>query len=152
MDLVAVTVQIYFWRQQHTSHHAAALGEAKGFLCLYRFFGVPSPRRTLASGGKVSHEGRVLIQELDGNLLHHRVKFPTSNENTKKPRNPKPKETNQQKTFLFLFLSSTWLRPGWFLRRQQHPEVPVPWELLPHPKWRRRGWPLLKENAAPGFG
>lgn len=63
-------------------------------------FGIPSPHCALASGGKVSCEDGVLIQELDGNLLYHHVKSPTSNESTKKPHNPKSKETNQQKTFL----------------------------------------------------
>lgn len=44
VDLVAAAVQIYFWHQQHTSHHTTVLSEAKGFSCLYCFFGVPTPR------------------------------------------------------------------------------------------------------------
>lgn len=110
--MVAVAVQIYLWRQQHTSHHAAALREAKGVLCLDRFSGVTKP---LASGGKASREDRVLIQELDANLLYHHVKSPTSNENTKKPQKPKPTETNKhKKSFTFvseLHLAGTWVVP-----------------------------------------
>lgn len=142
--MVAVTVQIHSWRQQHTSRHVAALGEAKGFFLPLPLFGVPGPRRALASGGKVSPEDRELIQELDGNFLYHCVKSPTSNETTKKPHDPKPKETNRQKPIIFIFASELWLAGTRCVSCGNCSRI--------HNGGAGWGKASLKQNATPWFG
>lgn len=96
----------------------------------------------------------MLVDESGGNLPYHHVKSTTSNKNTKL-HDLQAKETNQQNPPSFILVSEFSLsgilavpEAAAAARGGLH----VLWELLEHPKWLGRGWPLLGENTLQAFG